>query len=81
MIKEKYLALPKGVTIQCPACGLLIARLLKDLYKGDTLHAHYFEPLCDGVYQGEKLKCGVCSADYMLFGKIFTRELGWLPQY
>lgn len=76
----RKLALPKGVTIQCPACSLKIAVVNQDVYQGQTIHASQFKPLVDNVEEGERMVCLRCGADYFFMGKFMT-DLGWLPNY
>jgi hypothetical protein len=80
---SRRLALPKGVTIQCPApfCGLLVAQTIRNIFEGEVIKAGQFRPLIEEVADGEEFKCPKCSTDYFLFGKFHTRELGWLPNY
>jgi len=81
MITQPILALPRGVTIICPACGLRIATVIKALYRGQVIRAENFKPLVPNVEHGEGFKCIKCSADYFLMGKFYIEDLGWMPNY
>lgn len=78
---SRRLALPNKVTIQCPACGLLVAQTIRDIYEGEVIKAGMFKTTLPEVEDGEEFKCPKCSTDYFLFGKFHTLELGWLPNY
>ena len=74
------LALPKNTTIVCPACGLEIARVVKDIFKGERLKASLFNSLSQDISDGTKMQCPQCEASYFEFGKLFTKEFGFMPK-
>lgn len=79
-IKPGTMIVKRGMTVQCPKCFLEIAELNYDLRKGMTIESGLFsEKIPGAVLNGGPMCCPKCLEGYYLMGKLFIKELGWVP--
>lgn len=66
----------KDDIIQCPGCGLRIARITRDLKMYQALVGSDFEGIPYPISDGDRTTCQECGSDWFLGGQLHLTT-GW----